>query len=60
MGWLINTYVAPEYGVESLYTADAGLFLTVFALALVLGVGAGLGPARRATRVDPVEVLREA
>ena len=60
LGWLINAYVAPEYGVESFYTADAGLFLTVFALALVLGVVAGLGPARRATRVDPVEVLREA
>lgn len=60
MGCLINAYVAPEYGVESLYTADAGLFLTVFALALALGVVAGLGPARRATRVDPVEVLREA
>ena len=60
LGWLINTYVAPEYGVESFYTADAGLFLTVFALALALGVAAGLGPARRATHVDPVEVLREA
>lgn len=60
LGWAIDTYVAPEYGVESFYTADAGLFLTVFALALVLGVVAGLGPARRATRVDPVEVLREA
>ena len=60
LGWLINTYVAPAYGEESFYAADAGLFLIVFALALALGVVAGLGPARQATRVDPVEVLREA
>ena len=60
LGWMINVYIAPAYGEESFYAADAGLFLTVFALALVLGVLSGLGPARQATRVDPVEVLREA
>lgn len=60
MGWLINAYVAPAYGVESFYTADTALFLTVLGLALALGIVAGLGPARQATRVDPVEVLREA
>lgn len=59
-GFLINAYVAPPYGLESLYTADAGLFTLVFALALGLGLGSGLFPARQATRVDPVEVLREA
>jgi hypothetical protein len=45
---------------ESLYTADAGPFVGVFALALLTGVIAGLLPARRATRVDPVEILRQA
>ena len=40
--------------------ADANLFLLVFGLALFLGLVSGLFPARRATRVDPVEVLREA
>ena len=60
LGWLINAYVAPAYGVESFYTVDPRLFLTVFALAVALGAVAGLGPARQATRVDPVEVLREA
>jgi ABC-type lipoprotein release transport system permease subunit len=59
-GALLNGYMAPEYGLESLYSADAGLFLTVAALALGLGVVAGYFPARAATRVDPVEVLREA
>jgi ABC-type lipoprotein release transport system permease subunit len=60
LGWLIDTYLAPLYGIESLYAADAWLFLEVMGLALGLGLLAGLGPARRATRVDPVEVLREA
>lgn len=60
LGWLMNVYVAPVYGEDAFYAADAGLFLLVFALALGLGILAGLGPARQATRVDPVEVLREA
>jgi ABC-type antimicrobial peptide transport system permease subunit len=59
-GVLINVYLADFYGFESLYTADAGAFLGVFALALATGMIAGLLPARRATRVDPVEILREA
>ncbi|MGE3268766.1 MAG: ABC transporter permease [Chloroflexota bacterium] len=60
LGWLIDTYLAPMYGIESLYAADATLFLMVAGLALTIGLLAGLGPARRATQVDPVEVLREA
>lgn len=60
LGWLIDRYLAPMYGIESLYAADAQLFLTVLLLALALGVLAGLVPALRATRVAPVEVLREA
>jgi len=60
LGWLIDTYLAPFYGVESLYVADAPLFLTVLLLALALGLVAGLAPARQAARVDPVDVLREA
>jgi ABC-type antimicrobial peptide transport system permease subunit len=55
----INGYVAPQYGLESLYTADAQLFALIFALALGLGVVSGLLPARKATRIDPVIVLRE-
>lgn len=58
-GFLINTLAAPSFGFDSLYTADAGLFLLIFALALGLGILSGLLPARRATQVDPVEVLRE-
>ena len=57
---LIDAYLAPMYGIESLYAADAQLFASVLLLALGLGLISGLEPARQATRVDPVEVLREA
>lgn len=60
LGAVINGIVAPTYGIESLYAPDAKLFVLVFALALSLGLISGLFPARSATRVDPVEVLREA
>jgi ABC-type antimicrobial peptide transport system permease subunit len=60
LGWWINVAVARQYGIESLYAADAVLFALVFLLALGLGLVAGLFPARQATRVDPVDVLREA
>lgn len=60
LGWLINTYVAPQYGIETLYVPDPRLFSLVLGLAIGLGALAGLVPARRATQVDPVIVLREA
>ena len=59
LGWLINSTLAPEYGFESLYAVDASLFAIIVALALALGLLSGLVPARQATRVDPVEILRE-
>ena len=59
-GALLNATVAVQYGFESIYSADVVSFMIVFLLALALGVIAGLAPARRATRVDPVDILREA
>ena len=59
-GYLINELVAKSYGFESLFAVDAGSFILVFVVAVGLGLLAGLFPARQATRVDPVEVLREA
>jgi putative ABC transport system permease protein len=60
MGYLMNIYYDATFGLEALYAPDAGIFANVFVLAVGLGVIAGLLPARRATRVDPVEILREA
>jgi ABC-type lipoprotein release transport system permease subunit len=60
LGRWINTAIAEQYGFENLYQADFVSFVTVLAVALALGLVAGLLPARRATRVDPVEILREA
>jgi putative ABC transport system permease protein len=60
LGAWINGVVAAAYGFEYLYAADAGAFAAVMGLGLALGVVAGLFPARQATRVDPVDVLREA
>jgi putative ABC transport system permease protein len=60
LGAGINAYVAPAYDFDRLYAVDAQLFATVFALSVALGATAGLMPAVRATRVDPVDVLREA
>ncbi|MFN8523157.1 MAG: ABC transporter permease [Chloroflexota bacterium] len=59
-GLLINGYLAPMYGLESLFVVDRTLFLLALGMAVTMGLVSGLFPARQATRVDPVEVLREA
>ena len=56
----INVVLAPLYGMDSFYRLDAALLVSVLAMAIGIGVFAGFVPARRAMRVDPVEVLREA
>lgn len=60
LGGLINRVIAPQFGIESLYSPDARLFGLVFLLALGLGLVSALYPARRAIDVDPALVLREA
>jgi hypothetical protein len=60
LGALLNAAMAAAYGLEGIYRADAGLFVLVFVLAILLGLASGLLPARQAIRVDPVDVLREA
>ncbi len=60
LGWLTDTFMAPIYGIETLYVPSVSLFVNVVLLAVALGLAAGAVPAFRAIRVDPVEVLREA
>jgi putative ABC transport system permease protein len=59
-GKWIDWVVARPLGLDTFVSYDLGMFGVVVLLALGLGLLAGLVPARRATRVDPVEVLREA
>ncbi len=59
-GKWIDWVVARPLGLDAFVSYDLGMFGVVVLLALGLGLLAGLVPARRATRVDPVEVLREA
>ena len=59
LGGLINSALAPQYGLDSLYVADARLFGTMVLLAIGLGLAAGLVPARQAASVNPIDVLRE-
>jgi ABC-type antimicrobial peptide transport system permease subunit len=44
------------YGIEPL---DPATFALALGLLLVVGLGSGWLPARRATRIDPARVLRE-
>jgi putative ABC transport system permease protein len=60
LGTLLNATLTAAYSLESLYSPSLSLFVLIAILALVLGLVAGLLPARQATRVDPVDVLREA
>jgi ABC-type lipoprotein release transport system permease subunit len=60
MGTALNMTLAPAFGLETVYEVDAQLIAVVFGLATGLGIVAGFIPARRATQVDPVDVLREA
>jgi putative ABC transport system permease protein len=60
LGAWMDATVAPEYGFETLYVVDLNLVIVVVGLSLGLGMLSGLVPARQATSVDPVEILREA
>jgi len=60
LGTWMNVWARQAYGIENIFVAGPGLFVFVVALALTLALISGLFPARQATRVDPVEVLREA
>jgi ABC-type lipoprotein release transport system permease subunit len=56
---VLNGYVAPRFGLDFVYAADASTFLQAMVVAFGLGLVAAVVPARQAVRVDPVDVLRE-
>jgi ABC-type antimicrobial peptide transport system permease subunit len=60
LGASMNIWVAPSLGYPRLFSPDLAMYLIIFGLALIMGLLAAFFPARSATRVDPLEVLREA
>jgi ABC-type antimicrobial peptide transport system permease subunit len=60
LGAAVNLGVARPYGLDRLFGVDPAGYLVIFLLTLALGLVAAYFPARSATRVDPLEVLREA
>jgi putative ABC transport system permease protein len=60
LGAGMNVVIEEAYGIENMLTSDPPLFVASFLIAVVLGMAAGLVPARQATAIDPVEVLRNA
>jgi ABC-type antimicrobial peptide transport system permease subunit len=56
----MNVVIEEVYGIENMLTSDPPLFVASFLIAVVLGMAAGLVPARQATAIDPVEVPRNA
>jgi ABC-type antimicrobial peptide transport system permease subunit len=59
LGEATNRWLAPIAHFDHLFSVDAGTDFTLFLLTLGLGIIASLAPARGATKVDPLEVLRE-
>ena len=60
LGAWTNVVIEQAYGLENMYVADPPLFAALFVVSIIVGVAAGLVPARQATSVDPAEVLRDA
>ncbi len=60
LGWAVNAFYAPVVHFDHLFAVDPGTDALLFGITLALGAVAGFFPARAATRVDPLDVLREA
>ena len=60
LGWAVNAFYAPVVHFDHLFAVDPGTDALLFGITLALGAVAGFFPARAATKVDPLDVLREA
>lgn len=60
LGTSANVWLAPAYGYPRLYGVDLAAYSAILVISIVVGLIAGFFPARGATKVDPLEVLREA
>ncbi len=60
LGEAMNVWVAPTVHFDHLFAVDPTTYLVLFVLTLGLGLIAAFFPARGATKVDPLDVLREA
>jgi putative ABC transport system permease protein len=59
LGTATNVFLAPAFNYPKLFGVDPPTYVAILGLSLGVGVIAGFFPARGATRVDPLEVLRE-
>ncbi len=60
MGTATNELMAPAFNLPPLFGVDLAVYLAILGISILMGLIAGFFPARSATRVDPLEVLREA
>ncbi|MGE5619132.1 MAG: ABC transporter permease [Sphingomonadaceae bacterium] len=59
MGTAANVWLAPVFGYPRLYGLDLPAYSAILVVSIAVGLIAGYFPARAATKVDPLEVLRE-
>ncbi len=60
LGMAVNGLLSPAYGLPPMFGVDPTSYSVIFVVSIIMGLIAGFLPARGATRVDPLEVLREA
>ncbi len=60
LGTATNVLLAPAYNLPPMFGVDPATYFAILVVSIVMGLIAGFFPARSATRVDPLEVLREA
>jgi putative ABC transport system permease protein len=60
LGTATNVWLSPVYNLPPIFGVDPTTYLAILAISILMGLIAGFFPARSATKVDPLAVLREA